>query len=75
MLEEHCVADSGMTSVGDVDLVTSIMIPRIADIESTGGVRCPRFADCWDEMGLDSTSEWSKWIGVVVMLLPEIGVG
>ena len=42
MLEEHRVADSSVVSVGDVDLVTLIMIPRIPDVETTGGVGCPR---------------------------------
>ena len=45
MLEEHRVADSGVASVGDVDLVTPIMIPRIPDVETTGGVGCPRLSN------------------------------
>ena len=34
MLEEHRVADSGMGSVGDVDLVTPIMIPCVPDVDT-----------------------------------------
>ena len=45
MLEEHCVAYSGVARVGDVDFVTPIMIPRIPDVETTGGVWCPRLSN------------------------------
>ncbi len=42
MFEEHSVAGAGVPSVVDVDLVAAIVIPCIANVESTGCVGSPR---------------------------------
>jgi hypothetical protein len=42
VFEEHSVAGAGVPSVVDVDLVAAIVIPCIANVESTGCVGSPR---------------------------------
>ncbi len=55
MFEEHSVAGAGVPSVVDVDLLAAVVIPCIADVETTGCVRSPRLAACWDKMHLNFT--------------------
>ncbi len=74
MFEEHSVAGAGVPSVVDVDLVAAVVIPCVADVETTGCVRSLHLTVCWDKMHLNFAPEWCKWIGVVIMLLPQVGV-
>ncbi len=41
MFEEHSVAGVGVPSVVDVDYVAAVVIPFIANVETTGCVRSP----------------------------------
>ncbi len=74
MFEEHSVAGAGVPSVIDVDLVAAVVIPCIANVETTGWVWRPCLMVLWDKMRLDFAPEWCKWVGVVVLLLPQVGV-
>ncbi len=44
MFEEHSVAGASVPSVVDVDLVAAVVIPCIANVETTGCVGLPRLA-------------------------------
>ncbi len=57
MFEEHSVAGAGVPSVIDVDLVATVVIPCIANVETTGCVWRPRFAVWRDKMHLDFASK------------------
>ena len=75
MFEKHRVADSGVASVDDVDFMTPIMVPCISNVEATCSVGCPQFPNILDKMGFNFTSQWSKRIGVVIVLLPKVSLG
>jgi hypothetical protein len=45
VFEEHSVAGAGVSSVIDVDLVAAVVIPCIANLESTACVGSPRLTD------------------------------
>jgi hypothetical protein len=44
VFEEHSVAGAGVPIVIDVGLVATVVIPCVANIETTGCVWCPHFA-------------------------------
>jgi hypothetical protein len=72
VFEKDCVAHSCVMSVGDIDLVAPIMIPSVANVETTGSVGSPRFSYCWDKMCFDLASKWCKWVDVIIMLFSQI---
>ena len=58
----------------DVDLMASVMFVRVADVVAAHCVRCPRLADSGVKVGLDPAAKGCKWMGVVIVGAPEVGV-
>ncbi len=74
MFKEYCIANAVAPRVRDVNLVAPIVLVEVADVISACSVWGPRFSDSWIEIGLNFASKGSKWVGVVVMGIPEVHV-
>ncbi len=70
MFEEDCVAYSHVASVGDINLMAPIMIPRITNVEPASRVGSPRLPNGWDKMCLDLACKRRERVGVVAVLFP-----
>ncbi len=57
MFEKYSVAVAGVLSVIDVDLVAAVVIPCVANVETTGCVGSPCFGDCRNKMCLNFAPE------------------
>ena len=75
MFEKYRAADPCAPGVTDVDIVTTIVLDGIANVESAGSVWCPSFLYFRDDMRFNFASKWCKRVAVVVVLSVEVCVG
>jgi hypothetical protein len=62
VLEIYCAANPCMTFVTDEYFVAAIMLPWIANVESTCCVWCPRLSYTWYQMCFDFAAKRRKWV-------------
>ncbi len=74
MFEKYSVANSVALCCGDVDLVTSVVLVRVADVVAASCVWRPCFADSRIKVSLDPAAEGHKWMGVVIVGPPKVGM-
>ncbi len=72
MLEENSETGTSVLGVADVDLVTAVMLPHIADVETTCSVaHMSRVPDVTCASTLHLIGEW---VCIVVMFAPEVRI-
>ena len=74
MFEEYSVTNSVAFRCRDVDLVASVMLVRVANVVAAHCVRCPRLANSRVKVSFDPAAKGCKWMGVVIVGAPEVGV-
>ena len=74
MFEIYRVANSVALRCRDVDFMASLMLMQVADVVAACCVWHPGLADSRIKVSLNLAAEGRKWMGVVIVGTPMVGV-
>ncbi len=74
MLKECSETCLCMLGVADVDLVTAVVFPCIANVEATRSVWCPFLMITWCDMCFNFASKWCGGVCIVIAFAPEVRI-
>ena len=74
MFEKYDDANSVALRRRDVDFVASVVLVQVTDVVAACCVWRPCFGDFRIKVSLDPAAEGRKWIGVVIVGGPKVGV-
>ena len=74
MFKEYTVADSVAPCRRDVNIVSSVLFVRVANVIAACCVWSPRLTDSGVKVSFDLAPKRRKWMGVIVVRAPKVSV-